>query len=119
MALTAAQPLQSVPGSIANILLAPDGFVFDRLDLIRSLERMLGPAEWKSNGAMWRMRDRSSVEDHRALADALEDYAAKTPEQKAKIRNLGAWLTQRYEALATQYKKAFQEKIRRVNAMAG
>jgi hypothetical protein len=67
---------------------------FDRSDLLGSVERMVGPNEWKKNERMWRMRAKSSA---KALGNAVEDYFAKTPDQRLKIKNSGAWLTNRFE----------------------
>ena len=65
---------------------------------------------------MWRTRARSSPDDRHALADALEDFAAKTPIQRSEIKNVGAWLTSRYEALATKRKRATAEHLKKLNA---
>jgi hypothetical protein len=107
---------QPLPESIAAILNTALALVFDRSDLLGSLERTLGPFEWKRNGPMWRMRARSSPDDRHALADALEDFAAKTPIQRSEIKNVGAWLTSRYEALATKRKRVTAEHLKKLNA---
>lgn len=107
---------QPLPESIAAILNTALALVFDRSDLLGSLERTLGPFEWKRNGPMWRMRARSSPDDRHALSDALEDFAAKTPIQRSEIKNVGAWLTSRYEALATKRKRATAEHLKKLNA---
>jgi hypothetical protein len=73
------------------------GLAFDRDDLPGSLERMLGPSEWKKNGAMWRMRAKSGSSHKRALTNSLEDYFVRPPTEQKKIKNRGAWLTTRFE----------------------
>jgi hypothetical protein len=73
------------------------GLAFDRDDLLGSLERMLGPNEWKKNGAMWRMRTKSGSSHKRALTNSLEDYFVRPPTEQKKIKNRGAWLTTRFE----------------------
>jgi hypothetical protein len=97
---------KALPESIAQILSAePVELVFDRNDWLGSLERLLGPKEWKQCGAMWRMRARGSPEDALALRNAIEDFFVKTPEQRNEINNRGAWLTDRYERNAKQMKQ--------------
>ena len=73
------------------------GLAFDRDDLPGSLERMLGPSEWKKNGAIWRMRAKSGSSHKRALTNSLEDYFVRPPTEQKKIKNRGAWLTTRFE----------------------
>ena len=73
------------------------GLAFDRDDLLGSLKRMLGPNEWKKNGAMWRMRTKSGSSHKRALTNSLEDYFVRPPTEQKKIKNRGAWLTTRFE----------------------
>src|SRR5262249_54036492 len=87
-----------LPEHIANILKTPDDrLVFDGSDVLGSLERLLGPKEWKQCGAMWRMRARSGVEHAKALRNAIEDFFNLTPAERSKIRNRAAWITDRYE----------------------
>jgi hypothetical protein len=66
-------------------------------DLLDSLTRMLGSREMKNNGGMWRLRIRSGKDHRKALRNALDDFAVKTPDQEGKIQNRGAWLTDKYE----------------------
>jgi hypothetical protein len=66
-------------------------------DLLVSLTRLLGKGEMERNGGMWRLRIRSGKDPRRALRNAVEDFNVKTPEQRAKVHNRGAWLTDRYE----------------------
>jgi hypothetical protein len=97
---------KALPQSIAQLLsVTPVGLVFNRDDWLESLERLLGPKEWKQCGAMWRMRARGSPEDALALRNAIEDFFTRTPEQRNQINNRGAWLTDRYERNAKQLKK--------------
>jgi hypothetical protein len=88
----------ALPEHIANILKTPDDrLVFDRSDWSGSLERLLGPKEWKQNGGIWRMRARSGEEHAKALRNAIEDFFTLTPAERSKIRNRAAWITDRYE----------------------
>jgi hypothetical protein len=73
------------------------GLAFDPDDVLGSLQRMLGPSEWKRNGAMWRMRAKSGSSHKRALTNSLEDYFVRPPAEQKKIKNRGAWLTTRFE----------------------
>jgi Helix-turn-helix domain len=87
-----------LPEHIANILKTPDDrLVFDGSDWLGSLEKALGPREWKQCGGMWRMRARSGVEHAKALRNATEDFFMLTPVERDKIKNRGAWITDRYE----------------------
>src|SRR5262249_22048122 len=87
-----------LPEHIANILKTPDDrLVFDGSDWLGSLEKALGPREWKQCGGMWRMRARSGVEHAKALRNATEDCFTLTPAERSKIRNRAAWITDRYE----------------------
>jgi hypothetical protein len=87
-----------LPEHIANILKTPDDrLVFDGSDWLGSLKKALGPREWKQCGGMWRMRARSGVEHAKALRNATEHFFILTPEQRSKIRNRAAWITDRYE----------------------
>jgi len=87
-----------LPEHIANILkTSDDRLVFNGSDWLGSLERLLGPKEWKQCGAMWRMRARGGVEGAKALRNATEDFFILTPEQRSKIRNRASWITDRYE----------------------
>ena len=86
-----------LPEHIANILKTPDDrLVFDGSDCLGSLERLLGPKEWKQCGAMWRMRARGGEEGAKALCNATEDFFMLTPVERDKIKNRGAWITDRY-----------------------
>ena len=73
-------------------LLAPDG-EWDLLDQIREI---LGEAEMKENGGMWRTRIRGGLGKRRALRNTIEDYKIRTPDQRRQIRNLARWFTDRY-----------------------
>ncbi len=73
-------------------LLAPDG-EWDLLDQIREI---LGEAEMKKNGGMWRTRIRGGESHRRALRNTIEDYKIRTPDQRQQIRNLPRWFTDRY-----------------------
>jgi hypothetical protein len=87
----------ALPEAIAGILATPDTrLVFDGEDWMGSLERLLGPKEWKQCGAMWLNRARSGEESAIALRNATEDFFILTPDQRAEIDNLGAWITDRY-----------------------
>jgi hypothetical protein len=95
-----------LPEHIANILkTADDRLVFDGSDWLGSLERLLGPKEWKMCGAMWRMRARSGEAGAKALRNATEDFFILTPAERNKIKNRGAWITDRYE-------RAFEKSTR-------
>jgi len=72
---------------------------------------MLGPVEWRRCGAMWRMRARSGHVSAKALKDALEDFYVRTPDERAKIRNHGAWLTDRYERIAIARKTGHSPRV--------
>jgi Helix-turn-helix domain len=73
-----------LPEHIANILKTPDDrLVFDRSDWLGSLEKALGPREWKQCGGMWRMRSRSGVEHAKALRNATEDFFTLTPAERS------------------------------------
>jgi hypothetical protein len=88
---------QGLPKGIADILSAPDSrLVFDRSDWLGSLEKLLGPREWKKCGAMWRMRARSGEASAKALKNATEDFFTLTPDERNRIKNRGAWITERY-----------------------
>jgi len=67
---------------------------------------MLGKTEMKKNGGMWRLRMRCGKDDCKALRNALEDFQVKTPDQKAKIHNRAAWLTDKYERDLREIQKA-------------
>jgi len=82
------------------------GLVFDLGDLLGSLERMLRSHEWKNHGTMWRMRAKSGNEHKRALKNALDDYFARTPIERQKIKNRGAWLTDKYERCLKEIQNA-------------
>lgn len=59
----------------------------------------------KSNGGMWRLRIRSGKDHRKALRNALEDFNVKTPDQRAKVHNRGAWLTDRFERCLEEIKR--------------
>ena len=87
----------ALPQNIASILPAPDNrLVFDCSDWLGSLEKLLGEKEWKKCGAMWCMRARSGEASAKALRNATEDFFILTPDERAKIKNRGAWITDRY-----------------------
>jgi hypothetical protein len=67
---------------------------------------MLGEREMKSNGGMWRMRVRSGNDHRKALRNALEDFQVKTPDQKAKIHDRAAWLTDRFQRCLLEIERA-------------
>ena len=46
---------------------------------------------------MWRMRARGGEEGAKALRNATEDFFMLTPVERDKIKNRGAWITDRYE----------------------
>jgi helix-turn-helix protein len=88
---------QGLPKGIADILSAPDSrLVFDGSNWLGSLENLLGPREWKKCGAMWRMRTRSGEASAEALRNATEDFFILTPDERNRIKNPGAWITDRY-----------------------
>jgi hypothetical protein len=45
---------------------------------------------------MWGLRARSGVEHAKALRNATEDFFILTPAKRDKIKNRGAWITERY-----------------------
>jgi hypothetical protein len=47
-------------------------------------------------GGIWLTRIRLGRDERRALRDSIEDYKLRTPEQRRRIRNHGAWFTDRY-----------------------
>ncbi len=69
------------------------GFVFDRSDLLGSARAMLGEVEWGKNSRMWTKRAKT---DPIALGNALEDFAVRLPQERAKITHTGKWLTSRF-----------------------
>jgi hypothetical protein len=86
-----------LPPGIDDILTASDTrLVFDGSNWLGSLERLLGPKEWKKCGAMWCTRARSGEASAKALRNATEDFFILTPDQRNKIKNPGAWVTDRY-----------------------
>jgi hypothetical protein len=74
-------------------LLAPDG----ERALLAEIRSILGEAEMQKNGGMWRMRIRRGAHERRALRNTIEDYIVRTPEQRAGIRHLPKWFTDRYQ----------------------
>ncbi|MBA2434872.1 MAG: hypothetical protein H0W34_00300 [Pyrinomonadaceae bacterium] len=68
-------------------------FVFDRSDLIGSVKSFVDTGEWQRNAGMWRKRAKF---DKAALANALEDFAARTPDERSKIKDRARWLTHRF-----------------------
>ena len=87
----------TLPKHIAEILKAPDNrLVFDISDWMSSLKRLLGEKEWETCGAMWRLRARSGEASAKALRNATEDFFSLTPDQRSKVKNRGAWITDRY-----------------------
>jgi hypothetical protein len=73
-------------------LLAPNGEPV----LLDELRAILGVAEMKKNGGMWRKRIRGGAAERRALRNTIEDYKLRTPDQRCEIVNLPAWFTDRY-----------------------
>jgi hypothetical protein len=65
--------------------------------LLAEISICFGMREVVANGGMWRTRMRSSEVSLRAIRNAIEDYKVRTPEQRAAIKNRGAWATDRYE----------------------
>lgn len=67
----------------------------DEEGLLALIAKCCGLREVVTNGGNWRkrMRDKNSL---RALRNALEDFAARTPEQKESIKKKGAWLNDRF-----------------------
>jgi hypothetical protein len=65
-------------------------------DWLGTLEKALGPTEWKQCGPMWRMRARSGEASAKALRNATEDFFILTPDERKRIKNPGAWITERY-----------------------
>jgi len=73
-------------------LLAPDG----ERNLLVQLSDILGPAEMKKNGGMWRGRIRGGPSERRALRNTIEDFKLRTPDERQQIRKPAAWFTDRY-----------------------
>jgi hypothetical protein len=73
-------------------LLAPDG----ERELLAQISEILGIAEMQKNGGMWRNRIRRDPNGRRALLHTIEDYKVRTPQQRATIRHLPKWFTDRY-----------------------
>ena len=76
------------------------GFVRD--DVLGSVERILGPTEWKQNARMWKKRLR---EHPAALALALEDLATQA-RTTVFSTNKAAWLTARFKAVQLEKKRS-------------
>jgi hypothetical protein len=63
-------------------------------DLIESIRKIVGEREWTANAPLWHW----CVNTHRkAVYHALEDWKLLIPDQKRKIRNPAAWLTDRFK----------------------
>jgi len=73
-------------------VIAPHG----ERQLLGQIAGILGEVEMKKNGGMWRKRIRRGPAERRALRDTIEDYKLRTPDQRRRIRNHGAWFTDRY-----------------------
>jgi hypothetical protein len=69
-------------------LLAPDG----ERNLLVQLSDILGPAEMKKNGGMWRGRIRGGPSERRALRNTIEDFncAHRTSASRYVSRRLGS-----------------------------
>jgi hypothetical protein len=66
-------------------------------EVFASLVEILPKRELEKNsrsGKNWRKR---ITYCWRAVAYAIEDYKVRTPDQRSKIKNVGAWLTDRYQ----------------------
>jgi hypothetical protein len=74
-------------------LLAPNS----ERELLGEIAAVVGATEMKKNGGMWRMRIRRGAKERRALRNSIEDYKIRTPDQRAKIHDLPAWFTDRYQ----------------------
>ncbi len=84
------EPAQPV---VAGRLLAPAA----EEELLAQIAQCFGIREAVANGGMWRTRMRAGRESLAAVRNAIEDYRVRTPEQRAAIKNRGAWATDRYE----------------------
>ena len=73
-------------------VLAPDG----ERKLLGQIGEILGEDEMERKGGIWLTRIRLGRDERRALRDSIEDYKLRTPEQRRRIRNHGAWFTDRY-----------------------
>lgn len=69
---------------------ARDEWDFEGDDLWRDLIGLVGLREMTANGAAWERRFKTQ---RRRLANAVQDVKAKTPEERAKIGNVAAYLT--------------------------
>lgn len=65
-------------------------------EIWRDLHTALGLREMSANGAMWLQRLHTS---RGRLAEALSDYRAKTPAERAVVKNAAAWITWRWDDL--------------------
>ena len=72
-------------------LCAPDQRRVD--ELMEELRAILPKREMDQLAVLWAKRIRHCS---KAVAFAIEDYKVRTPDQRRKIRNVGAWLTDRH-----------------------
>ncbi|SRR6266480_5316344 len=83
-------------------LLAPDG----ERALLDQIAEILGAAEMRKNGGMWRNRIRHGPAERRALRNTIEDYKVRTPAKRAAIIDVRKWFTDRYQRNLVEIAKA-------------
>jgi hypothetical protein len=73
-------------------VLAPKG----EQRLLEEMKSAAGAEELDENGGIWRTRIRGGKDEIRAIRHTIEDFNIRTPDQRAGIRNRGAWFNDRY-----------------------
>jgi hypothetical protein len=66
-------------------------------DLLESIRKVVGEADWNINGALWSWRLR---EFRLAMCSAISAWKSKTPEQRRAIKNRPGWLTKVFKGAA-------------------
>jgi len=85
-------------------LLAPDG----EQSLFDQIGEILGKAEMKKNGGMWRDRIRGGSVEQRALRNTIEDFKNRASNQHNPIRSRPKWFTDRYMRNLVEVKAAWK-----------
>ena len=79
-------------------------------DLIRSIQKIIGQRDWILNEKTYRSY---LAESRRAIAYGIEDWKVRTPDQRRKIRNKGAWLIDRFKRALNSIGETKEEKQKR------
>jgi hypothetical protein len=76
--------------------------------LLDEIRAIAGDTEVRNNGGMWVKRIRHCA---KAVRYMIEDWKLRTPDQRRAIKNIGAWLTDRYRRALLEIDRARKASV--------